>query len=133
MNLILRRNTFAEDGILGTLEVDDGEHVADTLEHSYDSVPKLPAGTYVCKRGTHQLHSGPPFSTFEVMGVPGHQGILFHVGNQNKDSEGCVLLGDRFQDKNYLLNSRITFGHFQDVTDKVNEFSLTVLNEAAGA
>ena len=38
-------------------------------------------------------HNGVEFSTFEITGVAGHSGILFHAGNFNKDSDGCVLIG----------------------------------------
>ncbi|HXT13096.1 MAG TPA: DUF5675 family protein [Candidatus Angelobacter sp.] len=29
----------------------------------------------------------------EITGVPGRTNILFHGGNQPKNSEGCILLG----------------------------------------
>lgn len=73
---------------------DEGTPIAVTLEHSYDGAPKLPVGAYTCVRGPHRLHGmDHDFETFEVTGVPGHTGILFHWGNYNKDSEGCILLG----------------------------------------
>ena len=63
----LVRTTYNADGILGTLTAEDGFPLAVTLEHSYNGLPKLPAGSYRCQRGLHTLHSQPvPFWTFEV-------------------------------------------------------------------
>lgn len=72
-----------------------------TLEHAYPNqaswAPKIPRGaTYTCRRGLHSLdhyNQGMPFETFEILGIPGHTGLLFHPGNWNKDSNGCVLTG----------------------------------------
>lgn len=97
MNLVLKRTKKDLTGIYGDLYTEDGKFIAKTLEHAYLAdggvVPKVPHGDFRCVRGNHQLHSGLKFETFMVTGVPNHQGILFHVGNYNRDSEGCILLG----------------------------------------
>ena len=69
-----------------------------TLEHAYffngAYTPKLHNGVYTCVRGPHRLHGMIDFfSTFEITKVSGHSGILFHWGNYNEDSEGCILTG----------------------------------------
>lgn len=97
MELELGLVAAREDGIFYVLFV-DGVKLCDAMTHSYTDpdgslVSKTPNGQYECKRGLHKLHNGLPFETFEVMGVPGHSGILFHKGNFNRDSEGCFLLG----------------------------------------
>ena len=52
----------------------------------------IPAGSYVTRRVT-----SPKFGeTFEVTGVPGRANILFHHGNTEEDTEGCILLGSSF-------------------------------------
>ena len=126
----LRRTHFNADGILGALYDDEGYQVAATLEHSYDGRPKLPAGTYRCQRGQHVLHSSPEaFETFEVMGVPDHSGILFHVGNRNADSQGCVLLGrvcTSDAEGCLVTASRATFARFMLDLAGVESFTLTV-------
>lgn len=136
MNLTLTRNQFREDGIFSTLsptEV-DGEYAAVTLEHSFTSqfLPKIANGTYTCKRGMHRLHGmAVDFETFEVQGVIGHSGILFHVGNYNKDSDGCVLLGQRVSQysKSGLLmvtGSKVAFAAFMELQNGLDSFILTV-------
>ena len=93
MKGIIKHTEFKPDGIFGEFSFEDEGRFCFTLEHSYDNQPKLQPGTYTCVRGTHKLHNGVPFETFEITGVAGHAGILFHAGNFNRDSEGCVLVG----------------------------------------
>lgn len=129
MKLTLKRIEFKEDGIISHL-LDENNHIlAVTLEHSYDKKPKLYDGEFTCKRGKHSLHNSVPFETFEIMGVIGHTGILFHVGNRNYDSEGCVLLGKTFEDNimgAMITESKITFNKFMTFLREVDEFQLTV-------
>ena len=60
---------------------------------------RIPAGTYLlqwrtpgrwAKRFADRL--GVPGS-LQLMGVPGFDTILIHVGNSRTDTEGCILLG----------------------------------------
>lgn len=53
---------------------------------------RIPAGTYVCRRTVYHRHG---FETFEITGVIGRDRILFHPGNTEEDTDGCVLLGMR--------------------------------------
>lgn len=139
MNLILTHISKDHDGVFGILTDEVGQEIAMCLEHAYDAglgngsyTAKLNPGVYKCVRGTHKLHDGIPFETFEIEGVTGHDNILFHVGNYNTDSEGCVLLGRRIvanPDKpteNMITSSRNTFLKFMDLQRNVNEFTLTV-------
>lgn len=122
MEFTLNRTDFKDTGIFGTLEGEGLEF--HTLEHAYDCKPKLPNGTYTCVRGQHMLHSGP-VEAFEIQHVPGHTGILIHVGNYNDDSDGCVLIGlTRYGDA--ITGSRVAFNQFMGKLTGVNEFKLTV-------
>lgn len=127
MDLTLKRTEFSDDGIFGELSDITGKRIAFTLEHSYSKVPKLPPGQYVCRRGLHRLEGmTDPFETFEIEDVPGHSDILFHVGNYNKDSQGCVLLG-RGRMGPMLKFSRFAFEDFLKLQAGFDEFTLTVL------
>ncbi len=141
MNLKIIRYTPSYDGVFGELSTGDGKSFGVTLEHAFsdtlDQGPfwaKVKDGTYTCKRGEHQLHNSPKFITFEVTGVEGHQGILFHVGNYNKDSEGCILLGRRIvhnpdAEGRMITSSKNTFNKFMDLQKNVDEFTLTVVTQ----
>jgi hypothetical protein len=127
--MILRRCVHAPTGIFGVLEEDDGKRLCYTLEHAYQQpnepwMPKLPKGTYVCQFGYHRLSNGP-FATFEITNVPGHSGILFHTGNYNDDSEGCVLLGTGI-DNDMLVESKEAFDKFMSRLSGISTFNLTV-------
>lgn len=143
MNLKLIRTNFSEFGIFSTFQDESDNDIAVCLEHAYRKAidwtswtyePKLKPGIYKCVRGQHQLHSGPPFETFEITGVPGHSGVLFHVGNKNEDSEGCLLLGRRIVPNpngpgDMITSSRNTFNKFMDLQLNINEFTLTVIGD----
>lgn len=125
MDLKLIRKDCKEDGIFGVLLDEQGNQIAVTAEHAYNALPKLPQGVYTCKRGHHVLHSGP-VETFEVLDVPGHSGILLHVGNYpQKDSDGCILLGEE-RVGDMITNSRETFEKFLQLQSGVDSFMLTV-------
>lgn len=139
MIIELLRTDFLKSGIFGELADEAGEWLLFTLEHSYfdenENVdaggyfPKIPIvkGEYKCVRGTHQLKHGEPFETFEILGVKGHDNILFHSGNVNEDSDGCVLLGlTRDDDRNFITNSKNAFAFFMEQMKDVNEFKLIV-------
>jgi hypothetical protein len=129
--MTLIRNDFREDGIFGVLLDDLGNQIAVTLEHAYvqaDSSyqPKLGKGMYQCMRGEHQLAGmSQPFETFEITGVPGHTDILFHRGNYNADSAGCVLLGNAVSE-NMITNSKLAFYSFMVKLNGIDTFTLTV-------
>lgn len=148
MNLFLIRNAFLESGIFGEIKNDKQEHLFFTLEHAFlqkdgSYSPKTAPGNYNCRNdtgplhGLHSLKNGVPFKAFEIENVPPFEGIpvsgiLFHIGNWNQDSEGCVLLGKAIGNMNngglMLTNSGIAFGEFMDILNQVDEFNLTVEN-----
>lgn len=132
---VLTHTRFCSDGIFGKLEKADGTFICYTLEHSYDNKPKLADGTYICKRGPHRLHGmTEDFITFEIMGIPNFNGVpvtgvLFHWGNYNKDSEGCVLMGAS-ETPTMIGNSRQTWADFMKSLDGVDSFELEVRSQA---
>lgn len=128
----LKRDEFRPDGIFGAFSFDGEPTFCRTLEHSYDGQPKLQPGIYTCLRGTHALHNGVQFITFEITGVAGHKGILFHAGNFNKDSEGCVLVGHTIainpaNGEEMITGSRQEFAEFMERLEGVDEFELEVI------
>ncbi len=137
MNLTLQRTEYRDDGIFGVMTDDSGDEICVTLEHAYDSgagngsyAPKIPAGTYTCLKGQHQLASmAYPFEAFELQNVPGHTNILIHVGNYNNDSEGCILVGATTvpvgDGTQMIAMSNLTFRKFMSL-QTTNEFELTI-------
>lgn len=137
--MILERYSYASDGIFGRLLEDDEKFFSYTLEHSYltDPVlaarkPKIPPGTYECIKGSHILPGMEhDFQTYEITGVQGHTGLLFHPGNYNEDSDGCVLLGadvlySKPKDSRWINLSEVTFNKFISSLAGIDSFTLTV-------
>lgn len=132
MKFTLLRRYRDRDGVFGVLSIDDDKFCV-TLEHAYLEngiyVSKIPDGLFTCVRGMHQLAGMvKPFSTF-CINVPNHTGILFHPGNYNSDSEGCVLLGEKVVIANQVkmvTESRIAFTQFMDRVKTLDQFPLTV-------
>lgn len=136
----LIRQLYRPDGVFSELQDDSGNHVAMALEHAFNVdgswIPKLSPGVYGCHRGPHRLEGMTiPFETFEVMGVPPFRGcpvsgILFHWGNWDRDSDGCILLGRAEQGSQWgemITASRLLFKSFMSLNADVDQFTLTVV------
>lgn len=136
MNLRLERRLYREDGIFSDLKDEKGNLIAVTLEHAYDNgsggwTAKVKPGTFYCQRGQHRLHNMTfDFVTFEVLGIAGHDDILFHWGNFNKDSEGCILVGKTIAYVNgakMITRSKDAFADFMKLETDTDLFQLTVI------
>lgn len=137
MKMILQRTWISGLGQFSELVDDHDTRIWHTAEHAYQDehgtwAPKIPAGTYTCVLGTHALHDGVPFKAYEITGVTGHSGLLFHVGCfPQKDSDGCVLIGDSAGDIDgvpAVLNSRLGFASFMAFTNGAPTFELEVVD-----
>lgn len=130
MDLLLKRYPADPDGIFGVLYDPDGVEICETLEHNFNKRALIPPGRYRCVRGMHRLKAdGPEFETFEVTGVAGHWGLLFHVGNYNRDSKGCILVGDAMlatPSGDIITGSKSAFTRLMQVQYGVDEFFLTI-------
>lgn len=126
---IVRVETCPYDGTFGVLKL-DGEAFCVTLEpYSRDnamSVSCIPDGQYVCRKYSSVKYP----ETYEVSNVQGRSKILFHAGNTDDHTEGCILLGQYFGKMRggdrAVLNSGKTFKSFLDYVRGVDEFRLTV-------
>ena len=92
---IIRRIETGNHGSFGVMIMDSIPYAL-TLEREWlnneRSISCIPAGHYMCNR-----IDSPKFSnTFEVTDVPGRSHILFHKGNLDDDSHGCILVGENF-------------------------------------
>lgn len=130
MDLILTRKACNPWGIISDLTDYQNVFHLTCLEHAYLNSngtysPKVPDGIYPCVLGAHTLLKLGLIETYEIMNVPGHSGILFHIGNFNDDSDGCLLLGESLGD-NCILNSREAFNRFISFQNNCTRFMLTI-------
>lgn len=137
MTLTLKRTSKDYAGVFGILASEDGKFSCVTLEHAYpvfdnNFTSKIPVGTYVCKIGSYRLEGmTQSFQTYEIMEVPAHTDILYHWGNYNKDSAGCILLGktiliEGYQGPKMITESKVTFQDFMTFLAGVDQFTLVV-------
>lgn len=104
MKITLERISSDKDATIGTLYI-DGRFQCFTCEDEWRKEKvaqetRIPAGTYQVKLRTHggfheryktrfDFHEG----MLELLDVPGFTDILIHVGNTERDTAGCILVG----------------------------------------
>ncbi len=85
----------------------------------------IPEGPYKCRRV-----QSPKFGdTFEVTNVPGRSHILFHSGNDQDDTSGCILLGSEWgknRDEVIVAESRKAVDKFMHRLTHTDEFNLYI-------
>ena len=121
----LVRVAVDEAGAFGVLS-DSGIPFAVTLERTFGDKIIVPPGEYLCPRT--RFHGGN-YATYEVP-VPGHDRVLFHIGNLEEDSMGCILVGLQFgflHGKPGVLLSRLGFRAFMQRAGNHPKVHLRVL------
>ena len=149
MKIELKRIAKQPTYTIGKLYI-DGTYFCDTLEDPdrglYSTMPlkeiaalkikgdtAIPTGTY---KITLDVVS-PKFSTRELyktvcqgkvprlLDVPGYDGILIHVGNTPRDTEGCLLLGEN-KVKGQVINSTETWKKFYAKVKGQKDITITI-------
>jgi len=112
----------SEQGFIGILKLDKAVFCL-TLE---PDTTFIEPGCYHCQR----FHGTKWPDTFEIE-VIGHTEVLFHAGNTEADTKGCVLLGSsvgKLRGDRAVLNSGVTFNQFMEATRDRDFFTLFVTN-----
>lgn len=111
----------------GALFIND-MYFCDTLEDPIrpSKVPKetaIPQGSYKVI-----LSFSPRFQRFLplLLNVPNFSGIRIHAGNTTADTEGCILVGNKDEDK--LKNSRSTLNKLLQILKDVNSKEPIIIN-----
>lgn len=108
MKLLLNRLTTIGNATVGNLIIPDLSYPLWTLEDLWRDngrrISCIPEGDYKCV--PHGWSGGVKFkNVWEVLNVPHRSAILFHAGNTDKDTSGCILVGLGMRGGN-LTNSR---------------------------
>jgi hypothetical protein len=85
-----------------------------------------PGNTYHCHLDYYHKVG---YVTYEIE-VSGHDRVLFHIGNLEKNSLGCCLVGEEFgfmNGKPAILSSGRAFNEFMVAMNGINEFDLEVI------
>lgn len=131
MKLLLERIARKDGYTIGRLYI-DGTYFCDTLEDTdrgltsdmsleeirkkkLHGVTAIPTGTYrVTLSVQSRKYLGKEQYQFchaylpRLISVPGYEGVLIHIGNYPKDTDGCILVG-RNTVKGAVMNSTQTF------------------------
>jgi hypothetical protein len=125
---IIRLYTNHKHGTLGQLKINKVPFCS-TIEPSarFNEVGEssIPAGQYEC--GIYSSAKYP--NVYQVLNVPGRTHILFHKGNTEKDTNGCIILGshfDKLQGIRAVMNSGKTFKKFREIIG-AKPFHLTIV------
>ena len=126
MSFELKHVAKIPSGAFGVL-LNNGVPFAVTLERTYDpgNTVKIGNGFHECSRSRYAKGG---YDTFEIA-VPGHSRILFHKGNTELHSEGCVLVAESFAvfgDKPGVAMSAEGFNEFMKRAGEVDSFTLEV-------
>jgi hypothetical protein len=148
MRLLLKRRFKGESYTIGSLCV-DGVYFCDTLEdadrgltHSMplSEIKKLKiAGQTAIPTGTYKVVTNvvsPKYSTRDayrfcsgkvprLLDVPGYEGVLIHIGNYAKDTEGCILVGEN-KVKGQVVNSAATFKRLYELMTAEKEITIEI-------
>ncbi len=126
----LVRVAYIEDGTFGVL-LDEETPFCLTLEREWKENRRgescIPTAIYSCSR----LISPKFGNTFEICNVPNRSHILFHKGNIEDDSHGCVILGEeygKYKNKIAILSSGRAFSEFWNRLKGLWNFELEVKN-----
>lgn len=136
MELNIKRIARRETYTIGRLYI-DGKYFCDTLEDKdrglrqdmpiaviratkRKGITAIPTGRYrvtlavqspkFSKRAIYQFCNG---YLPRLINVPGYDGVLIHIGNTARDTEGCLLVGKNTQ-IGKVLDSRKTFIELYD-------------------
>jgi hypothetical protein len=128
---VQRLTKSAELPTYGVLIREDGVPFALTLERPWLQNQKgkscIPAGAYTAKR-----HQSPKFGeTFWVQDVPGRSEILFHKGNIDDDSHGCILVGEQFnpvKGEDGITASKEGFEEFMRLLAGLSEVEVSIID-----
>ncbi len=110
--LQLVRYEFQPTRTFGKL-AQDGVFLCYTLEDGPQQSLKgpIPVGGYRV-----DLSYSPKFNRILPLldAVPGYEGIRIHAGNTEKDTEGCILVGEHRDDVE-IINSRAALQHLLEL------------------
>jgi hypothetical protein len=109
INLLLIRDTFSKNSVIGELFI-DGERICDTLENPWQdnqrNISCIPEGEYPVRIRLPRESATRDYMHLLVKDVPDRDYILFHIGNFPSQTQGCVLVGLGTQ-QDVVNNSRL--------------------------
>lgn len=118
MKLLVKRFKFLPTSTIGRVFKDGVDTGLYTLEDKYREVDGAPVESWKIEKET-AIPKGEYKVTVDfsnhfnrrlplLVNVPGYEGVRIHPGNTDKDTEGCLLVGDSWAE-DFVGNSRASF------------------------
>ena len=124
---LTRIASHPDHGTFGALTI-DGQPICVTLEPYHNdnerNISCIPTGQYICKPYSSERYP----NTYEVTGVANRSHILFHAGNWDDDTNGCILLGESFStigNDFTISNSRDALTDFLSMVHSTFQLTIT--------
>lgn len=94
------------DGVFECFTLEDVDRYLETGGTKVQDCTAIPKGIYEVK-WTHSNHFGKDMP--EVLNVPQFAGVRIHAGNDDGDTEGCILVGalNDSMDDDFIGSSRV--------------------------
>lgn len=129
--IILLERDYLDDRTIGCLSYtqDSKNYEFATIEPKWlnnkKNVSCVPEGEYNAAK-----YPSKNFRLTFCVSVQDRTGILFHAGNQAKETEGCILLGEHFVMRKtgglWLSNSAKAINYFLESLKDVKSFTLII-------
>ena len=125
---IYRIDASSSDGVFGVLQVQKKFRFACLEPYHRDnekSISCIPAGMYKVKK----VNSPTYGTTYEICDIHGRSHVLFHSGNYDHNSKGCVLVGTGFglwSGNEVITDSRAAFSKFLQIMGPYDEAELVI-------
>ncbi len=108
MKLTLTRKVYTDRSTIGSLDI-DGAHECDTLEDmtrrpgvKIHGLTAIPAGAYkVIIDWSNRFKKLLPL----LLNVPNYEGVRIHTGNDDNNTEGCILVGTAGKQTDWISGS----------------------------
>lgn len=115
MKLILTRYQETNLGTLGILRgLKRDIYTLERRWHDNEAMSCIPAGSYkTIPHGWERFTTVQKPQVWEITNVPNREAILFHAGNTQDDSRGCILVGFSLQ----LSPALTSIGMSRDAVD----------------
>ena len=148
MELLLKRTAKKQNYTIGDLYI-DGQWFSNTLEDkdrgltqnmTEEEISKIKVyGSTAIPTGKYKIDMNTVSPKFKnrpwakkwngklprLKSVPGYEGVLIHVGNTQKDTLGCILVGEN-KIKGQVINSTTTFNKLMELLTKREDITITI-------
>lgn len=148
MELLLKRTAKKQNYTIGDLYI-DGQWFSNTLEDTdrgltqnmtEEEISKIKVyGSTAIPTGKYKIDMNTVSPKFKnrpwakqwngklprLKSVPGYEGVLIHVGNTQKDTLGCILVGEN-KIKGQVINSTTTFNKLMELLTKGEDITITI-------